>query len=190
MNKYQKGKIYKLVSSQTDKIYIGSTIQSLGKRKGQHKCDPKCKSRELICYEDCEIVLIKKFPCNCKKELEREEGNIIKQNLDKCVNTYIPRRTKEEYKPKKAIFNRKYAQSEKGKIKRKENYELKKDEINKKRREHKTTIDRDKKAISDKKYNEKNKDKMYYCECCNKSVKYLSKHKHFKTQIHLSNIAL
>jgi hypothetical protein len=30
-NKYQRGKIYKLVSSQTDKIYIGSTIQKLRK---------------------------------------------------------------------------------------------------------------------------------------------------------------
>jgi len=184
--RYKRGKIYKLVSSQTDKIYIGSTIQLLCQRKAKHKCNPS-KSRELICYEDCEIVLIKKFPCNCKKELEREEGNIIEQNLDKCVNTYIPRRTKEEIKPKKAIWNKKYCQSEKGKIKRKENYELKKDEINKKRRE---TIDRDKKAISDKNYREKNKDKMYYCECCNRSVKYLSKNKHFKTQIHLSNIAL
>jgi hypothetical protein len=96
-NKYQRGKIYKLVSSQTDKIYIGSTIQKLSDRKSKHKTKP-CSSKELTCYEDFDIILIKDFPCNSKKELEREEGCIIKQNLDICVNEKIPLRSRIEWR--------------------------------------------------------------------------------------------
>jgi len=99
-NKYQRGKIYKLVSSQTDKIYIGSTIQTLKERKSKHKYSTKNKknsSKFICCYDDFEIELIKEYPCNSKKELEREEGCIIKQNLDICVNKNIAGRTKKEH---------------------------------------------------------------------------------------------
>jgi hypothetical protein len=37
MPDYQNGKIYKLWSPQGEEIYIGSTINSLAKRKTQHK---------------------------------------------------------------------------------------------------------------------------------------------------------
>jgi hypothetical protein len=37
MSKYSEGKIYKLTSSQTDKVYIGSTIRSLNVRFSNHK---------------------------------------------------------------------------------------------------------------------------------------------------------
>jgi len=117
--RYKRGKIYKLVSSQTDKIYIGSTIQSLGQRKALHKFRPTKSSKNITCNQDWDIVLIKKFPCNCKKELEREEGNIIEQNLDKCVNTYIPRRTKEELKPKKQYGIKNIIKVKKEKLKEK-----------------------------------------------------------------------
>lgn len=36
---YQKSKIYKITSSQTDKIYIGSTIKTLSVRFAKHKTD-------------------------------------------------------------------------------------------------------------------------------------------------------
>ena len=39
---YSNGKIYKITSNQTDKIYIGSTILSLEKRLVGHKTE--CKS--------------------------------------------------------------------------------------------------------------------------------------------------
>ena len=95
--RYKRGKIYKLVSSQTDKIYIGSTIQSLGQRKALHKFRPTKSSKNITCNQDWDIVRIKKFPCNCKKELEREEGNCVKENLDKCTNKKIAGRTDKEY---------------------------------------------------------------------------------------------
>ena len=37
MPNYNLGKIYKLISNQTDKIYVGSTAQTLSKRFMNHK---------------------------------------------------------------------------------------------------------------------------------------------------------
>ena len=37
INKYNNGKIYKIVSDSTDKIYVGSTTQPLSKRHYEHK---------------------------------------------------------------------------------------------------------------------------------------------------------
>ena len=97
-NKYQRGKIYKLTSNQTDKIYIGSTIQTLNRRLMGHKCDfnrgrSGC-NRELIQYSDVNIELIEDYPCNTKRELEIREQYFI-DKLD-CVNTKRAYMTKED----------------------------------------------------------------------------------------------
>ena len=42
MNKYQNGKIYKLVNTEGTLTYIGSTTQSLAKRKSNHHESYKC----------------------------------------------------------------------------------------------------------------------------------------------------
>jgi len=85
---YQFGKIYKIISSQTDNIYIGSTIQPLSKRLYGHKSafkrGLKLTSEQILKFDDYQIILIKKFPCNCRCELEDEEKRFIENN--KCVN--------------------------------------------------------------------------------------------------------
>jgi len=104
MSKYTQGKIYKLTSSQTDKVYIGSTITSLNVRFSNHKSHykswlkskmDKITSYDLLQYEDVKIELIKEFPCETKKELDREEGKLILEN--NCVNKCVVGRTKKEY---------------------------------------------------------------------------------------------
>jgi hypothetical protein len=103
MSKYSQGKIYKLTSSQTDKVYIGSTIRSLNDRFSNHKSHykswlksqmHKITSYDLLQYEDVKIELIKEFPCETKKELEKEEGKLILEN--NCVNKHVAGRTKKE----------------------------------------------------------------------------------------------
>jgi hypothetical protein len=95
--KYKNGKIYKLVSTQTDEVYYGSTIDSLPKRKSKHKysykqwLENKCKytaSFELFKFGDVEIVLVESFPCNSKYELFAREWYYIENN--KCVNKCNP----------------------------------------------------------------------------------------------------
>ena len=121
---YQNGKIYKIVSNQTDNIYIGSTIQPLSVRMGGHRSNFKCgksgSSKEIMKYDDNQIILIKLFPCNCRGELEAEERKYV-ESLS-CVNKNIPSRKYNEYQKteKYKECQKKYTQSEKGKESKKE----------------------------------------------------------------------
>jgi len=104
-NTYANGKIYKIVSSSTEDIYIGSTCSMLAKRHYQHKNDlkrfksgkgPYISSFEIIKYDDSDIILIENFACNTKEELHAREHYHIKAN--KCVNKSLPGRTRKQYR--------------------------------------------------------------------------------------------
>ena len=80
-NKFCNGKVYRLVNKVDEELYVGSTIQSLAKRKGGHKCDarrhPEIKVYQhlnSIGWENVEIVLIETYPCNNKDELKARES--------------------------------------------------------------------------------------------------------------------
>jgi hypothetical protein len=77
---YSKGKIYKLWSPSTDKVYIGSTIQTLKRRLNTHIWDAEngrsCSGKIIIAFNDYEMELLENFPCKTKKELNRREGEI------------------------------------------------------------------------------------------------------------------
>ena len=100
MPDYQKGKIYKLWSPQgtEDEIYIGSTRDELRFRKSNHKKkNNRCQSKILFeKYDDIRIEVIEEYPCNSKAELEKKEGEYIRNN--KCLNKYIPNRTIKEWR--------------------------------------------------------------------------------------------
>jgi len=92
------GKIYKIISDSTDKIYIGSTTKKkLSERLSQHRKDyrkwlknPKKYDRitsfEILKYCDCRIVLIENYPCNNKDELRQREEFYRKEYINNCVN--------------------------------------------------------------------------------------------------------
>ena len=77
MPNYQNGKIYKITSPSTDKIYIGSTTQQLNSRFSDHKSCYNTglnkSSAKIIQYNDCIIELIEEYPCESKRELEHRE---------------------------------------------------------------------------------------------------------------------
>jgi hypothetical protein len=92
MPNYQNGKIYKITSPSTDKIYIGSTVQPLNKRFINHK---SCYNRglnkssgKIIQYDDCQIELIEEYPCNTKNELEHREQYYMNLYKELLVNSY------------------------------------------------------------------------------------------------------
>jgi hypothetical protein len=102
---YQNGKIYTIRSYQTDDVYYGSTTQPLSKRLSNHKSKYKqwqknkyryVSSFEVIKYDDCYIELHELYPCNSKTELEKREGQVIREN-DDAVNRNIAGRTDNEY---------------------------------------------------------------------------------------------
>tara|TARA_R110000751_G_scaffold305191_1_gene421362 strand:- start:485 stop:922 length:438 start_codon:yes stop_codon:yes gene_type:complete len=103
MKNYQLGKIYRLFCLDNNLVYIGSTVQPLNSRYSQHKKD--FNDKNIIRYSqskylfgssnEVKIELIEEYPCNNSKELNRREGEYIK-NMN-CINKYIAGRTKDEY---------------------------------------------------------------------------------------------
>jgi hypothetical protein len=103
MNKYQNGKIYKLVCDNSPLVYYGSTHRKLFDRLATHKYNKSCKSRELFELGKVTIHLIEDYPCNSRKELEARERiyiEFILKNFDYKIicNKQIPGRTQEEYR--------------------------------------------------------------------------------------------
>ena len=88
MNKYNSGKIYKIIDNTLDMIYIGSTCKSLEERLKQHEYNFKSfkagkkvsnvTSFLILENKDYKIQFIKNFPCDDKADLNSMEGNYIK----------------------------------------------------------------------------------------------------------------
>lgn len=101
------GYVYKLVCSETKKVYYGSTINP-SKRYNQH-CSSlnRCSSRVLIKpeFQILECVVIEDEE-NFKTQLRLREKDYIKNN--DCVNKNIPTRTNKEYYRDKVKENPNY----------------------------------------------------------------------------------
>jgi hypothetical protein len=104
---YKNGRIYKITSDSTNKIYIGSTCQPLSKRMTTHRNTYKCflngkgnniTSFELIKLGDAIITLIELFPCESKEQLHARERFHIELNRDICINKCLPTRNMQEYR--------------------------------------------------------------------------------------------
>ena len=77
-NKYIDGKIYEIISDNTDMVYIGSCIITLKKRLIEHKRKKnKCSSKFIIDCGDYDIYLIEKYSCNNNLELRMREQMYI-----------------------------------------------------------------------------------------------------------------
>ena len=101
---YYKSKIYKIVSSQIEKVYIGSTTGSLQNRLACHRAlfnkwkttgKNYTTSYEVLKFRDAKIELVENFPCMNKRDLLRREGMLIR--MTDCVNKNVAGRTAKEY---------------------------------------------------------------------------------------------
>ena len=106
INKYNKSMIYSIRSPATDKYYIGSTTQLLCKRFSDHKVKYKLyldkkhhfvTSFKILELGDAYIELIEEYECDNKTQLEKREGEFIREHKNDCVNKRIEGRTKKEY---------------------------------------------------------------------------------------------
>lgn len=111
--KTQTGRIYKLTSEQTDKIYIGSTFNKLKYRFSEHKYNynqwQKGKANyytsfEICKYKDCKIELVAEYSNVTKAHLEKEEGeiitnekNAINQRVAGCGFSECPKEYQKQY---------------------------------------------------------------------------------------------
>jgi predicted GIY-YIG superfamily endonuclease len=109
MVNYENSKVYKIWSTQGDKIYIGSTTkQYLSQRMDKHRTDYKrwkdnrsnfitsFKIFEEYGLENCFIELLEAKICNSKDELKQLEGKYIRELA--CVNKSIAGRTEKQYR--------------------------------------------------------------------------------------------
>lgn len=164
MVNYQNGKIYMIESLTGGVRYYGSTTQQLSKRMVTHRSGFKKQknitSNEVLKFNDARILLVENCPCNSREELEKKEGEYIRNN--ECVNKIQAGRKMNKYR-----------EDNKEKIKEtnKQYYNKNKKEIKRKAKKYKED--------NKEKYNEK-----IICEC---GGKYLRRHKstHLKTKKHL-----
>jgi hypothetical protein len=223
MPNYANGKIYSIRFRDNDKfIYIGSTTQPLAVRFGGHK--KKCNNSAVkqfiqsnhngdwtVCY----IELYETYACNSKEELNKKEGEVIRQYKNNnnyiCINKEIAGRTLKQYYEdnKENIKKQKmqYYEDNKDKISKyhQQYYEDNKDKIREQHNQyiedHKETIKKQSKQYYEdnkdkkKQYYEDNKDKINIkkyeklkCEC---GSYYTFSHRvrHFQTTKHQNNLS-
>ena len=150
MVNYQEGKMYKIVSFQTDKIYVGSTCdKSLASRMSRHRCHFKrylkdehnyITSFEILKYDDAQIILIENFPCNSRDELLARERYHIEQNKEIVINKMKkPYTSDDEEKQRIKNYQQKYYENNKEKLKEnvKKNVEKNIDKIKEYQRQYK-----------------------------------------------------
>lgn len=167
MPNYQNGKIYKIVSDETEKIYIGSTAKTkLSERMCDHrqafrlwtKGRPKYTSSfEILQYKDSRIVLVENWPCNNKDELRQREEYHRKLNKDQCCNIVAAYQSKEEllqYKKNWTLQN-----IDKIRLQKKVYNEKNKDKIAKRQKIY-AQVNKQTLTENRKKYKEKNKERL------------------------------
>jgi predicted GIY-YIG superfamily endonuclease len=100
------GTVYCLKSSQTDKIYIGSTTQKLKRRLTKHKSDYRTQNNrngsyitsfEIVKYADVYIEELVAMEFESKYAMQLLERFYIEQNKGYAVNQKIPTRIQSEY---------------------------------------------------------------------------------------------
>ena len=104
MTNYKNGRIYKILNTTDDTVYVGSTTEALCKIMWKHKWDVKnnrfmtrplyVKAKEYG-FENFYIELIENYPCECKEELVAREGYWIRQIGS--LNAIVAGRTAEQY---------------------------------------------------------------------------------------------
>jgi len=183
MPNYQNSKIYTIRCKTDDSlIYVGSTIQPLSKRMVEHRSKHNKENNENftkplyikmreIGIENFYIELHEDFPCERKEQLEKREGEIIRNigTLNKVVAGVQYRKNVQEY-------NKMYWITNKNEIKEKnKNY----------RQEHKEEIQKYNKQryINDKELLQE----KITCSCGCSLTKF-SLLKHQKTQKHIKLI--
>ena len=102
MPDYAQAKIYIIRAPGTDKVYIGSTVQTLEARLRLHRREQirgygSCRSRELVNIPGHTIERLEYYPCSTVEELRKREGYYIRQYAEHAINKNIAGRTGREY---------------------------------------------------------------------------------------------
>ena len=141
MSNYSNGKIYKVLNSIDNEVYVGSTIEPICKRMWKHRYDSKRRVQYKL-YEHMNklglehfyIELIEAYKCNSKEELLAKEGEWIRRVG--TLNKQIAGRTKQQWEAdeheRRMKQMKEYREQHEKELKEyfKKRYEQNKDEIN------------------------------------------------------------
>ena len=102
---FSKGKIYCIRNNIDDEIYIGSTTQPLSKRFQKHRGSIiNCKRQRLLYDKMLEfgkdnfyIELVEEYPCENIEQLNRREGEMIRE-MKSTLNKQVAGRTINEWR--------------------------------------------------------------------------------------------
>ena len=121
---YTKSVIYKItcLDKSIKDIYVGSTL-NFNRRKSEHKssCNqPTCKEYNYYVYqfirsnggwENWDMIVIKNFTCNSKRDLITEEDKVMRE-LNPSLNVRFPIAEKEHIQ----LYKKEYRKKNKKKI--------------------------------------------------------------------------
>jgi len=208
--RYKRGKIYTIRCRNDDcLVYVGSTIQSLAKRIGAHRTKSKQKP-DIVLYKYVNndwdkwyIELYEDFACNSKNELERREGEVIRQignlnhtiagrddkqyyqdNRDKILERH--KQYNQDNRDKIVEYYKQYTQDNRDKIAeyKKQYYQDNRDKIVEYYKQY-NQDNREKRIEQMKQYHQDNRDKILErkkqkckCDICGAEIKkgYLKQH--------------
>lgn len=165
INKYQNGKIYKIVCNKTNLIYIGSTAEKyLSNRLKGHRRNYKlhlegkkniASSYKILENNDYYIELLELFPCGSKDELLVRERYYFE--LLECINKVKPQITEDEEKE----YTKKYYEEHKEEIKeQKKQYQQDNKEKIKEQKKHYREEHKEQLKEKNQKYQDENKVKI------------------------------
>ena len=191
MNKYENGKIYKIVCNKTGKLYVGSTYKTLEERLHKHVldynrylkgCNLYVSSYKILENNDFKIELLEHVQCNNVQELKKRE-RYHKENND-CVNILTPSKSPKECQDEYRAKNLELIKAKKN-IYMKDYYINNKKVINEKSSEYRNK-NREKTIQYSKDYYENHKNDNFntYCECGVYFTKY-GYNRHIKRKIHI-----
>ena len=146
MVNYSDGKIYRIVNTENETVYIGSTCQALSRRLATHKHRGNGNK----------IVLVKECPCENNEQLRREEQLCIEEH-EGLVNERRAYQTEEQKKEKA----RKYYESNREKMieSQRKYYEANREKSIEKARKY-NEANREKVREGQRKYYESNREKL------------------------------
>ena len=204
MRDFKNGKIYTIrCFTDLDLIYVGSTCQTLTRRWTDHRKD--CKKRDTLLYKTIRenggidnfyIELVEYFPCETLSELNKREGEIMREKVNTTMNTLMAGtyagKTQKEYDAErdktdkrieyKKFYNKKYQNEHQ-------------EEIQKYRKSWYTQNQEKQQEDAKRRYYEKkdeisNKKKAERVECkCGSNIRRSDLRKHEQSKKHLSFIS-
>ena len=208
MSSYREGKIYTIrCKTDVSVVYVGSTIQSLHQRWAGHKRHSVEKNHQNMTlykwidgnFDDWYIELYENYPCDCREELHKREGQVIREigNINQRIAGRNPKTYYEENRDKERERKAKWRQENPDKTK--DYYNENKDKIIQNVKEWYVNNKEYRKEYSKNWRNNntdilKEKQKTYYqqkkadikqivCECGGHYLN-TSGPRHFKTKLH------